>query len=279
MTRAPRLVLAPMRRAALILLTALLLPVGARSQPPEDGGLTIERLRLPRAPSVPAGDRVLTLVRIDLRRFRLVVLSSVRDGPPRTLERWVLDHHLAGGVNAGMFLADRRPVATLIDRGRVLSDRAPARFDGLVGWDPRGGAPAIATGGRGCPLGRSGLLARYASLVQGFRMMIDCRGRPRPWPTRRRYSAAALGRDAQGRAVFLHSRTPYRMEVLERMIVDLDLGIRGLVYMEGGPEASLIVRDGERRVTEIGSYEDGFMENDDNHRLWEIPSVIGFARR
>ena len=60
---------------------------------------------------------------------------------------------------------------------------------------------------------------------------------------------------------------------------ELDLGIRGLVYMEGGPEASLVVRDGETRVTEMGSYEDGFWPNDDNDELWEIPSVIGFARR
>jgi hypothetical protein len=63
------------------------------------------------------------------------------------------------------------------------------------------------------------------------------------------------------------------------MMADLDLGIRGLVYMEGGPEASLVVRDPAGSVTEIGSWEDGFNENDDNRALWDIPSVIGFAHR
>lgn len=267
------------RRILACLAAMLLVPVGVVAQGQRDEALTVERVRLPIAPTVHAGDRVLTVVRVDLRRYRIAVLSSVRDGPARTLDRWVHDHHLAGGINAGMFLPNRRPVATLVDRGEVLSDRNPGRFDGIVGWDPHRDASPIGVGGQGCPVGREGILGQYASAVQGFRMMIDCRGRAVPWPAHRRYSAAAFGRDERGRAVFLHTRTPYRMDVLNQMLVDLDLGIRGLVYMEGGPEASLVVREAPHEVTAIGSYEDGFWENDDNDRLWELPSVIGFARR
>jgi hypothetical protein len=261
-----------------LVLALLLLPWRAGAQ--DGGGLTIERIRLPRAPEVAAGDRMLTVVRVDPRRYRLTVLSSVRDGAPRTLEAWVRDHHLAGGINAGMFLPNRRPVGTLIHDDAVLSDRSPGGFDGIVGWDPRArGGPLVAAGGRGCPTGLDAMRRSFRSVVQGYRMMVDCRGRAVEWRNRRRYSAAALGADDQGRAVFLHSRTPYRMRELNRMVADLDLGIRGLVYMEGGPEASLIVRDPVGSVTEIGSWEDGFNENDTNRQLWDIPSVIGFARR
>lgn len=63
------------------------------------------------------------------------------------------------------------------------------------------------------------------------------------------------------------------------VLLDRDLGLRGLVYMEGGPEASRILRDGPHRVTEIGSWEDGFDPNDDNRELWDLPSVIGFRPR
>ena len=268
------------RTAAWLALAGLLvaLPVFVADAQREASTLVVERIELPRRPPVAAGDGVLTVVRVPLDRYRIDVLSSVRDGAPRTLDRWVHDHGLAGGINAGMFLPNRRPVGTLIDEGEVLSDRNPGRFNAFIGWDPRGRRGPIAAGGAGCPVGREGILEGYRSVVQGFRMMVDCRGRARPWPTRRRYSAAAFGRDDQGRAVFIHSRTPYRMDVLNRMLAD-GLGIRGLVYMEGGPEASLVVRDGAHRVTEIGSWEDGFWENDDNRQLWEIPSVIGFRRR
>jgi hypothetical protein len=271
-----------MRRCALAILILLACTPRTRAQTQANGQaetLSIERVRLPRAPEVAAGNRILTVVRVNLSRYRLNVLSSVRDGAPRPLDAWIRDRALVGGVNAGMFLADRRPVATLVDRGTVLSDRNPRAFDGIVGWDPVHGGNAIGVGGRGCADGLDAMRRRFGSVVQGFRMMIDCQGRPIAWPSSRRYSAVAFGADDRGRAVFVHSRTPYRMRELNRMIADLHLGIRGLVYMEGGPEASLVVRDGARSVTEIGSWEDGFHPSDDNRELWEIPSVIGFARR
>lgn len=279
-TRRMRYVRHAMRRLVAPLVCLLIAclpfePAGAQ----QDGGLSVERIRLPRAPEVRAGDRTLTLVRVDPRRYRLTVLTG-RQGPPRPLDAWVRDHHLSGGINAGMFLPNRRPVGTLIADGEVISDRRPRGFDAVLGWNPvRRSAPFVAAGGRGCAANLDAMRRRYRSLVQGFRMMIDCEGRALDWPTRRRYSAAALGADDHGRAVFLHVRTPYRMGALNRMIADLDLGIRGLVYMEGGPEASLVVRDGAHRITEIGSWEDGFNENDDNRQLWDIPNVIGFARR
>ncbi|MBZ0119603.1 MAG: phosphodiester glycosidase family protein, partial [Sandaracinaceae bacterium] len=189
------------------------------------------------------------------------------------------DFGLAGGINAGMFLPSRRPVGTLIHDGVVLSDRRPQRFDAAVGFDPIGRAPGIAVGGTGCRRSQPSLRTTHRSVVQGFRMMVDCEGRPRPWPTERRYSAAAFGADSQGRAVFLHVRTPYSMRVLNEMLAAPALGLRGIVYMEGGPEASLIVSAEGQEVREIGSWEDGFWENDGNDRLWDLPNVIGFRAR
>ena len=43
------------------------------SQPAAPAGLRVERIRLPRAPTVPAGDRVATVVRVPLDRYRLTV--------------------------------------------------------------------------------------------------------------------------------------------------------------------------------------------------------------
>ena len=191
----------------------------------------------------------------------------------------VLSSLKEAGIGFEIF-SDVTPELPLEDVEKAIEAVRAGGFDAVVGWDPRErGGPLIAAGGRGCSSDLDGLRRSFRSVIQGYRMMVDCRGRAIPWRNQRRYSAAAFGADRDGRAVFVHSRTPYRMRELNRMIADLDLGIRGLVYMEGGPEASLVVRDGARSVTEIGSWEDGFNENDDNRELWEIPSVIGFARR
>jgi hypothetical protein len=63
------------------------------------------------------------------------------------------------------------------------------------------------------------------------------------------------------------------------MLAEPSLGLRGVVYMEGGPEASLVVEAGEASVREVGSWEDGFNPNDDNRAFWDLPNVLGFAPR
>jgi hypothetical protein len=47
------------------------------------------------------------------------------------------------------------------------------------------------------------------------------------------------------------------------------------MHAEGGPEASLSIRAGDKKIDLCGSYETGFNENDLNGRQWPIPNVIG----
>lgn len=242
--------------------------------------IVVERVRLPRAPEIEIGDRIATLVRVDLRRYAFRFLTESHDGPRRPLPTWVREHRLTGGINAGMFLPSGRSCGYLRARGEVRSDRRPARFDAVIGFDPRAtSTPAFDIGGTGCMRGFDRMLGDYDSVLQGARMMVDCEGRPqRSWRTAR-YSAALLGADREGRAVLVHVRTPYRMHVLAAMLAEPTLGIVGLVYMEGGPEASLVVDAPSARVAEIGSYEDGFHESDSNRVFWDLPNIVGFAPR
>jgi hypothetical protein len=52
----------------------------ARGAGAQEDTLVIERHRLPRAPEARAGNRMLTVVRVDLRRYRLTVLSARATG-------------------------------------------------------------------------------------------------------------------------------------------------------------------------------------------------------
>ncbi len=252
---------------------------GARRIEAQTPGLTVERIRAPRAPEVPFGDRTITIVRVDLRRYAFRFLTEERHGARRPLPAWARDEHLAGGINAGMFLPSGRPCGFMSSEGEVWSSRRPRSFEGAIGFDPTGGAAPFAIGGRGCPEALDGMRSAYGSVLESVKVLVDCAGRPnRSWRTNR-YSAAALGVDREGRAVLVHVRTPYRMQVLSEMLSAEELGIRGLVYMEGGPEASLVVETRDVHVSLMGSYEDGFYPSDDNHAFWDLPNVVGFAPR
>jgi hypothetical protein len=48
-----------------------------------------------------------------------------------------------------------------------------------------------------------------------------------------------------------------------------------MMYLEGGPEASLHVATPGGPVRRVGSYETGFNENDGNTRYWSLPNVLG----
>ncbi len=267
-----------------VLLLAAGAPVGVgraqqREGSAERDGLVVQRYRLPRASTTGVGDRIATIVRVDLARYRFRFLSESHEGTRRPLPQWVRDESLAGGINAGMFLPDGRSVGFLMQGGEVRSNRRPGTFDGAIAFDPRRGGAPLAISGPGCRTNLAGLRASHSSVLMARKLMIDCAGNARPWPNNRRYSAAAFGMDDQGRAVLVHVRTPYRMGNLSRMLAAPELGLRGLVYMEGGPEASLVVRDGSTRVSETGSWEDGFNPNDDNREYWDLPNVIAFERR
>ncbi len=259
--------------------------VAAASWSPEVGegqerpGIVVERHRAPRPSPTGVGDRMITVVRVDLRRYAFRFLTEAHDGRRRPLPEWIEDHDLTGGINAGMFLPGGRSVGFMMQDGEIRSDRQPRRFQAVLAFSPRGTEPAMGLGGTGCDHDLDWFRARYRSVLQSRRLLIDCEGRARRWPNRRRYSAAALGRDREGRAVLVHSRTPYRMEVLSRMLESMSLGLEGLAYMEGGPEASVVVDHPRARVSEMGSYEDGFFPSDGNREFWDLPNVIGFAPR
>lgn len=243
-------------------------------------GLVVERHVAPRAPEVRVGDRQITIVRVDLRAYKLRFLTEARHGARRPAPQWARDHHLAGVTNAGMFLPSGRSVGHMVQDGDVVSSRRVSRYQGFVGFDERAGdASALSVGGPGCgPPTLDAFAARFRNVLQAY-LLVDCEGNAVPWRNQKRFSAAAFGRDREGRAVFVHVRTPYRMDVFNEMLASPAFGIRGLIYLEGGPEASLYVSAEGQRVSEIGSYETGFYESDANHTFWDLPNVVAFEAR
>jgi hypothetical protein len=102
--------------------------------------------------------------------------------------------------------------------------------------------------------------------------LLGCHGEPMSWIDTKQYSASAVGLDKQGNLVFMHARAATTMSELARSVATLDL--TGALFMEGGPEASLVVRGTEGELSRVGSYETGFVENDENNAFWWLPNVL-----
>jgi hypothetical protein len=104
--------------------------------------------------------------------------------------------------------------------------------------------------------------------------MVTCK-RANAWKQQpRRWSTAAIGTDGKGRVLFIHCRTPYTVHDLIDRLLALPIDLRRAMYVEGGPEATLYVKAGKVERDFVGSFESGFLENDDNQAEWALPNVV-----
>jgi hypothetical protein len=225
-------------------------------------GLTLER--------IPDGDGCITLVRVAPDRFRLVLRTALVDGGARPAPAWADAFRLVGVINASMFQPDLRSIGLLVTGKVENNPRDNPKLGAYFAFDPVDAAdPPWTLLGRGCPEDDpAALRARYRTVVQNYRM-LDCDGRAVDWKDDKEHSAAAVGIDKDGRAVLVLSPVPHRVAEHSRLLAAPALGLRRLMYVEGGPEASLYVRAGGTTVSEMGRLDVGFSA------FWSIPNVIG----
>lgn len=213
------------------------------------------------------------VVRADLGRYELKALR----GSARTAPAWRDEGRLVAVTNAGMFHDRGAPVGLLVIEGEVHGEDVK-KMGGFLAFDPVSAkdAPAVIAG-RDCEgFDLEALRARYRSVVQSYRL-LGCKGEAIPWTDPKKFSVAAIAVDKAGRAVFVHARQPATMTELSAALAKRDLA--GAMFLEGGPEASLVVRGTEGSLERMGSYETGFVENDDNREFWSLPHVLGLANR
>jgi hypothetical protein len=265
------------------LLAALALPAAPGAAPEAEPwrtvapGLEVAEFTAPRPSDV--GDSRIVVVRIDPKHHELRLLSAKALGLSRspTARQWVEEHGLAGAINASMFREDQLTSVSYMRSGDHVNNPAWTKDKAVFAAGPDDPAlPEVQIVDRTCQE-LEPLKARYRILVQNIRM-LDCAGRNTWAQQPRRWSTASVGTDDAGRVLFIHCRSPFSTHDFIEALRALPLRLKRLMYVEGGPEASLYVRwDGRPVVSRVGSFETGFRLDDLNRDFWPLPNVIGFA--
>lgn len=224
------------------------------------------------------GDQQIRVLRADPKLWMVDVgLAGEVGTTPQTAPRW-LDRNpdWVAVINAGMFQTDYRTSVFQVKHGEHWNNRTwKSNASSVLVFD---GAPAALLDVN-CD-DWTGAQQTHGSWVQSYRL-LDCAQNP-TWGHKggRKWSHALIGADDQGRLLFIHARSPWTTRQFTQILLQLPLGVKRLHYAEGGPEASLVVRHGGKDVvSEIGSYETGFKEDDDNDSFWGIPNVVALKRR
>jgi hypothetical protein len=225
-------------------------------------------------PAAEHGDGKITALRVDPNKFDLKLSSAGSEpgGAPRTAKEWARRAGGVAAINPSMFAPDGKGVSLLRAKGHVSNGKLGKDKAVLVFGPRKSGLPRARLLDRECD-DVAALLSLYEGAAQSIRM-FSCKSK-NVWSAQpKRWSATAVGQDAQGRLLLLHVRTPYTMHALVDTLLSLPLGLVRLMYTEGGPEAQLYVGAGGRERELIGSWETGFREADDNAAAWPIPNAL-----
>jgi hypothetical protein len=216
----------------------------------------------------------LTALAADPERFELELLTAEGDGGRRRPQEWAEEYRLVAVINASMYQPNGRSTALLIDDGVVNNGLDHPSYGGILAFEPRRAQlPPLRIFGRDCgdyDLAR--LREDYANLIQNYRL-LDCRAKAVEWRDARPYTATAVATDQHGRIVFVHSGGALLMREFARILTARELRLRAALFTEGGAQAALIWRDGERWAQAIPS------ADDDPTPARSIPNVLGLRAR
>jgi len=224
------------------------------------------------------GDSRIVILRIDPTLWDMELLGSGlnKESGARTAKDWCKEQGLTACINAGMFASDFRTHLGYMRFREHIGTPASNAYQSIAAFDPRrDGLARFRIFDLDVPGHTTDSILRdYASAVQNLRL-IKRPGSNRWSQQDKRWSEAALGEDAQGRILFLFSRSPFSMHELNRELLGSSIGIVAAQHLEGGPEAQLYVNAGGTELERVGSFETGFQESDENDVAWPIPNVLG----
>jgi hypothetical protein len=230
------------------------------------------------SPPPTGDDSRIRILRIDPARFEMQLLnaSGAADGSSRTARGWAQANGLVAAINASLYQADYRTSTSLMKSRRHTNNPRLSKHNAVLLFDRLDdGVPSVQIVDRTCT-DLAPVQGRYGTMVQNIRM-VSCTG-ANVWSQQpHKWSTAAIGMDDHGRVLFIHARSPLSTHDLVDMLLALPLGLRQTMYVEGGPEAQLYVRAGERELEFVGSQGSTFAAIDNTYAL-PIPNVVGIRR-
>lgn len=226
------------------------------------------------------GDSLVRVLRIDPKfyQFKLVNASATTDKKNHTARIWSKKYNMVAAINSSMYQRDYLTSTSLMrTQGHINNPRLSRDKTVLAFGRKDKTVPKVMLIDRQCD-DFDKLKQHYRTLVQSIRM-FSCHGRNVWQQQARQWSTAAIGMDNKGRVLFIHVRSPYSTHDLINILMQLPIGLKGLMYVEGGPEAQLYVKGEGVEYEWFGSFETGFNENNKNAVAWPVPNVVGLVRR
>jgi len=222
----------------------------------------------------------MTLVKIDPNYYSFKLLCASENNNLRmTAKKWCQRHNLVSAINAGMFQVDGiRNVGYMKNFNHINSPRLNTSHKAVLAFNPVDATvPEIQIIDLKCQ-DFERLKDKYQTLIQGIRM-ISCK-QENVWEKQdKRWTIAAFGIDKAGNGLFILTESHHSVHDFTNILLSLPVSLYNVMYLEGGPDATLYFSANGVEFEKIGSYETGLDENHFPKNARSIPNVIGIVKK
>ena len=227
------------------------------------------------------GDSKLSILRITPSNFQFDIhCASNYDSVARDLYKWADLFKLNIVFNAGMYNLRKRLESRgyLGSRENLNNSLFLYGFNAMIAIGPKEkSANEICIFDLTC---ESWELRKnqFHSFAQGIRM-LDCNGNPITWARVQSCSMLVAAEDNNGLFYLIFCRSPYTQNEMIQFLHKMPYKLRNAIYLEGGPETSLLIDVNGHCIEKVGSWVSKTYEKDSNKNFWKLPNVIGIKKR
>lgn len=220
----------------------------------------------------------LSILRIDPAYFEFLLCASGRENsPPQSLAAWREQEDLIAAINASMYLPDGLTSTGYMRDGDYLNNGSiNGRFGGFFVARPESGdLPQAMILEKGSSNWQA-LLDRYDLAIQNFRMVASS-GNILWAPGGELNEISAIAEDSEGRILFVYAANPLGAHEFASLLMGLPIGVRSILYTEGGPQAGLTIDTGSFKRDFSGAHAPSLLKSGSLRAA--LPNVLGVRRR
>ncbi len=227
---------------------------------------------------LPEKNATLACVRMDPEKIRFSLhLSSESGAQPVSLGDRMERSSLSAAINASMYLPDHRTsIGYLRNGAHENNPRVAAKLGAFFVAEPREpGLPRAALLDKETD-DYQALLPKYSIVIQNFRLFSPKKNILWPKVGSNAHSIATVAQDENGFILFLHCGNPLTIYEFTEALLSLPLRLKAAMYVEGGSDAQLSLREGSKLRTWTGR--NSILPSTDTSQM-PLPNILGAQLR
>ncbi len=225
------------------------------------------------------GDSKISILRMDPQHFHFDLYTATQyDSVPRDLHTWADTFDLLVAFNAGMYNLARplQSRAYLKSGSHLNNGKILENFNLMLALGPKPNSQRsnIEVLDLTCANWEQEQ-QNFSGFAQGLRM-IDCNGNAMNWQKKvQSCSMLIAAEDEKGWFYLIFTRSPYTHNQMIGFMTEMPYGLHDAIYLEGGPETSLLIDVNGHCIEKVGSWVSTTWERNDNNHFWRLPNIVG----